>query len=50
MEKLIIKPTNFSPGVVLNPAENTFEITGDSRPENAASVYGLILDWLDKYY
>jgi len=50
MEALIIEPTEFSPGVLLDARKNKFEISGESRPENAPKFYEPILDWLDNYY
>ena len=50
MEALIIEPTEFSPRVLLDAKKNKFEISGESRPENAAKFYQPILDWLDNYY
>ena len=50
MKPLIIKPTEYTPKVLLDPQKNKFEISGESRPENPAKFYQPILDWLDKYY
>ena len=50
MEALIIKPTEFSPKVLLDARKNKLEISGESRPENAEKFYQPILDWLDNYY
>lgn len=49
MQSLIVQQTDSSPKVVLNPGENVFEISGDSRPENANEFYAPILLWLDSY-
>jgi len=50
MEALRIEATEFTPKVIMDPASNSFEITGESRPENAGQFYKEILDWLDSYY
>ena len=49
MEKLIIEPTLNSPRVILDPEENQFEFSGESRPENVRNFYLPVLEWLDKY-
>jgi hypothetical protein len=50
MDALIIKATEFTPEVTLDPGSNRFEISGESRPENAGKFYHPILEWLDKYH
>ena len=50
MEALIIEPTEFSPRVLLDAKKNKFEISGESRTENAGKFYQPILDWFDNYY
>ena len=50
MKALKIEPTELSPEVLLDPKENKFVISGESRPEEAREFYQPILDWLDKYY
>ncbi len=49
MRKLIIDQTTNSPGVVLDPERNRFEISGESRPPDVGSFYGEILRWMDDY-
>lgn len=49
MEKLIIEPTLNSPRIVLDPAENLFEFSGESRPENVRNFYLPILEWLERF-
>jgi hypothetical protein len=49
MEKLIIESTLNSPRVILDPEENQFEFSGESRPENVRNFYLPVLEWLDKY-
>lgn len=50
MEALIIEPTEFTPEVVMDPDSNRFEMSGESRPENAGKFYEVILNWMDNYY
>ena len=50
LEVLNIEPTEYTPGVILNPDDNTFMIWGGSRPEDARAFYLPILEWFDKYY
>ena len=50
MDTLKINASEFTPEVILDPKENCFEISGESRPENAGKFYEPILEWLDKYY
>lgn len=49
MRKLIIDQTTNSPGVVLDPERNRFEISGESRPPDVGNFYGEILTWMDDY-
>ena len=49
MQPLIINATESSPEIICNPEENVFEISGDSRPENANEFYTPLLKWLDAY-
>jgi hypothetical protein len=49
MEKLIIESTLNSPRVVLDPAGNQFEFSGESRPENVRNFYMPILEWLEQF-
>ena len=49
MDALIIDRSDFSPKVVLDPVNNIFEISGESRPENTSKFYVPILTWLEQY-
>lgn len=49
MEKLIIESTLNTPKVVLDPEENMFQFSGESRPENVRNFYLPVLEWLEKY-
>jgi hypothetical protein len=49
MKAYIVEATDFSPEVILDPENNTFEISGISRPENANDFYEPIVKWLEDY-
>jgi hypothetical protein len=49
MDTLIIEPTLNSPRVVLDPQENRFEFSGESRPENVRNFYLPVLEWLEEF-
>lgn len=41
--------TDDTPTVILDAANNNFEISGRSLPEDVAAFYNPILEWIDKY-
>lgn len=49
MKPLIIKGTEYSPQITFNPKLLKFEISGESRPEDAGKLYGSVLGWLEEY-
>lgn len=49
MEPMIIGPTDETPAVWLEPADNKFEISGRSLPEDVTTFYNPVLDWFDNY-
>lgn len=49
MEKLILEPTTNSPRIILDPGENAFELSGESRPENVRNFYMPVLEWLEQF-
>ncbi len=49
MDALIIDSTPKSPAVILDPNSLKFEISGESRPENANKFYEPILMWLEQF-
>jgi len=49
METIIITATSNTPKVVLDPANNVFEISGESRPQDISKFYGPILQWIDEF-
>ena len=49
MEAIIIEATRDTPGVILDPANNKFEMNGKSLPEDVGSFYDPILAWFEEY-
>ena len=49
MEVIKIVGTDDTPSVTMDVANEIFEISGRSLPEDVASFYEPILDWLDRY-
>ncbi len=49
MEALIIEQTDDTPNVILDSAENKFEFSGRSLPEDVTTFYQPILDWIESY-
>jgi len=49
MEQIKIQSTADTPFVFLNKFENTFEISGNSMPEDVRHFYNPIISWLDQY-
>jgi hypothetical protein len=49
MDVLSIEPTDNSPMILLDPHTLKFEISGESRPENAGKFYSNILSWLENF-
>lgn len=50
MKKVIISPTANTPKVVLDPDNNIFEISGESRPFDVPTFYQPLLAWLDEFF
>lgn len=50
MKKVIISPTSNTPKVILDPDNNIFEISGESRPFDVPTFYQPLLVWLDEFY
>ena len=46
MRKLIINSTSNSPNILFEPGEYRFEISGESRPENASVFYKPAIEWV----
>jgi len=49
LKPLVIKPTEETPKVILDPRANKFEMEGNSYPANAPSFYDTLLKWLEDY-
>ncbi|MDM8004408.1 MAG: DUF1987 domain-containing protein [Bacteroidota bacterium] len=49
MRKIVIERTVNSPRVILDPGNNQYEISGESRPPNALAFYEEILSWADEF-
>ena len=49
MEVIKIVGTDDTPSVIMDVANEIFEISGRSLPEDVASFYEPILDWLERY-
>jgi len=49
MEAIKIKGTEDTPTVIFDAAENYFEISGRSLPEDVTSFYSPLLSWLSEY-
>lgn len=48
MSSVRIKSTKHTPSVVLDPESNEYEISGNSRPEDAEIFYSEITTWIDE--
>ncbi|MBI2968758.1 MAG: DUF1987 domain-containing protein [Bacteroidetes bacterium] len=49
MTPLFLQAGEDSPKVILDPQKGIFEISGESRPENASHFYSHVLKWLDQF-
>ena len=49
MNPIIISATEDTPGIRLDAANDVFELSGRSLPEDVVKFYKPILDWLDEY-
>lgn len=49
MGAIIIEATRDTPGVILDPENNKFEMNGKSLPEDVGSFYDPILAWIEEY-
>jgi hypothetical protein len=49
METIKIAGTEDTPHVILDASAQILEISGRSLPEDVASFYGPIIDWLERY-
>ena len=49
MERLVIDRTEFNPEIILDHANKTFSIKGNSRPEDVRDIYFPVVKWMDSY-
>ncbi|MCS7004298.1 MAG: DUF1987 domain-containing protein [Cytophagales bacterium] len=49
MNVLSLEGTEDTPRIILDKANNIFEISGRSLPEDSAEFFQPVLDWLDEY-
>lgn len=49
MTRLTIQGTKSSPSLDFDPESGTFQIRGESYPENCQRFYGPMFDWLQEY-
>ncbi|MEQ8323515.1 MAG: DUF1987 domain-containing protein [Vicingaceae bacterium] len=49
MDPLYIDETDETPGIKLDAGKQIFEFVGKSLPEDVATFYNPILDWLNEY-
>ena len=49
MQKLILKETDNTPTVILDPEQGLFEFSGSSHPENPAKFFDPIILWIEEY-
>ncbi len=47
MEKIIIEATEDKPAILIDEQNCIVQVVGSSYPENATSVYSLLLDWIN---
>ena len=49
MKPLILEPTDFTPGIILDHINKKFLINGYSRPEDVKGFYKPVLDWINQF-
>jgi hypothetical protein len=49
MKKLDIKEGQHTPGIILDPDEMNFNISGSSLPEDVEKFYQPVIGWLDEF-
>ena len=50
MDNLLINATEITPKICFDYINKTFEISGESRPENVKDFYEPILTWIDNFF
>ncbi len=48
-DKLILRPKNDTPGIVIDPSNDRFEIYGKSLPEDTNEFYDPVIGYIKKY-
>jgi hypothetical protein len=49
MEPIQLEPTATTPRVIIDPVNNKFEISGESRPENTSKFFTPLVNWFSEY-
>jgi len=49
MEPLVIEATDKTPRIILDPYNDNYEISGNSRPENVREFYYPVINWLNEF-
>lgn len=49
MDSILLEATATTPKVIIDPINNKFEISGESRPENTGKFYTPIIEWFEGY-
>ncbi|NDF60651.1 MAG: DUF1987 domain-containing protein, partial [Crocinitomicaceae bacterium] len=49
MERYYVEATKMTPQIILDVQNQTFSMTGNSRPENPMQFYKPMFDWLNAY-
>ena len=49
MNPLVIKETETSPRIMFDPTNQIFEISGESRPDDARAFFVPVIQWLEEY-
>lgn len=50
MQKLIIKKTEETPAIILNPDKGVFQFVATSWPEDAKEFYSPVYNWIVEYF
>lgn len=49
MKPYILEPAELIPGVIFDPDNNNFEMSGSSRPEDVRDLYSPMIKWLNNF-
>jgi len=50
MKPYILEPTELTPGVIFDPENNNFQMSGSSRPEDVRDLYIPMIEWLKEFH